>query len=221
MNRQHTNTISLPQLDTRGISCAAPKNTKSGTCTFLRDKCGAFGTMLPMYLKTQTDYALRTLLYLAFVDKQVPVDDIAKGYGISKDHLVKVVQQLARLGYVRSASGRTGGVRLARPAKDIVAGDVIGHFEGRNGVLPCVTEPDFCLLEPGCVLRSLLIKAEQAFYDTLGRSTIADLIRGNVEKGMGGVMNLTVRGQLSRGPQPAAIPPLPGMEVLPTAEPPG
>ena len=60
------------------------------------------GTMLAMNLKTQTDYALRTLIYLAYKDDQTPVEEIANAYGISKDHLVKVVQLLVRLGYLVS-----------------------------------------------------------------------------------------------------------------------
>jgi Rrf2 family nitric oxide-sensitive transcriptional repressor len=148
-------------------------------------------------LKTQTDYALRTLLYLAFVDEKVTAERIAEAYKISKDHLVKVIQQLARLGYVRSQSGRTGGVRLAKPADKINVADVISDFEGRGGVLACVSDPTVCNLEPGCLLRVQLIKAERAFYETLRPFTIADLIKPARGAGTGapggGVYNLSVR----------------------------
>jgi Rrf2 family nitric oxide-sensitive transcriptional repressor len=149
-------------------------------------------------LKTQTDYALRTLLYLAFVGEKVTVDSIAKAYGISKDHLVKVVQQLARLGYVRSQSGRTGGVRLSKAPEQINVADVVADFEGRSGVLACVSEPEVCVLEPGCLLRTMLIQAEAAFYGILRKATIADLVRvpaGGAAGAAkpGGMYNLTVR----------------------------
>ncbi len=145
-----------------------------------------------MNLKTQTDYALRTLIYLAYKDEQTPVEEVANAYKISKDHLVKVVQLLVRLGYVQSRSGRNGGMKLAKDPVAINVGTVIGEIEGRNGVLPCVTDETYCNLEPGCALRSALIKAEEAFYQTLNKMTIGDLVRANVAKGSGGIYNLTV-----------------------------
>jgi Rrf2 family nitric oxide-sensitive transcriptional repressor len=153
-------------------------------------------------LKTQTDYGLRTLLYLGFVNEKVTVDAIATAYKISKDHLVKVVQQLVRMGYVRSQSGRTGGIRLAKATNQINVADVVKDFEGRSGVLPCVGEPMVCVLEPGCLLRTKLIEAEQAFYATLSNLTIADLVgppagQGAVPTPTGGLYNLRVRPRVA------------------------
>jgi Rrf2 family nitric oxide-sensitive transcriptional repressor len=148
-----------------------------------------------MVLKTQTDYAMRTLLFLAHTGRQHSIEEIATAYAISKDHLVKVVQQLVRLGYVVSRAGRTGGVRLAKAPQDINAGKVVAEIEGRNGVLPCINDPHFCNIDPGCVLKSVLIKAEQSFYDVLDQCTIADLLRGNHATRSGGLYNLTIRGE--------------------------
>src|SRR5215211_2011915 len=132
-----------------------------------------------MNLKVHTDYALRTLIFLAHKREQASVDEIAQAYAISKDHLFKVVQHLVRLGYLASKPGRTGGVRLRKAAEDIRVDEVVGAFEGRTGVLACVAEPTTCPLEPGCVLRNALIDAEAAFYATLAKMTIADVIRPN------------------------------------------
>jgi len=148
--------------------------------------------MLAMNLKTQTDYALRVLIYLAYKDSQTPVEEIANAYGISKDHLVKVVQLLVRHGYLVSRSGRNGGMKLARDPAAMNVGTIVSEIEGRNGVLPCVTDLNYCNLEPGCALRSALIKAEDAFYETLNKLTVGDLVRANVAKGSGGIYNLTV-----------------------------
>ena len=146
-----------------------------------------------MNLKTQTDYALRTLIYLAYQDQQTPVDEIAKAYQISKDHLVKVVQMLVRLGYVASRSGRNGGMKLAKDPATIVIGQVVADFEGRTGVLPCVSDVTYCNLEPGCSLRSMLIKAEEAFYQVLNKMTIGEMVKSNLAKGSGGIYNLTIK----------------------------
>jgi Rrf2 family nitric oxide-sensitive transcriptional repressor len=157
-----------------------------------------------MVLKMQTDYALRTQIYLAHVGGQAFVQDIAAAYGISRDHLFKVVQQLVRLGYVASRPGRTGGIRLAADPATLNCGEVVAGFEGRNGLLPCVREPSHCVLEPGCVLRGALIKAEDAMYRVLERLTIADVIRGGAAGGNGGVYNLTVRGRAMSEATPTA-----------------
>ena len=147
-----------------------------------------------MHLKLQTDFALRTLLFLAHKDGQASVDEIAAAYRISKDHLLKIVQQLVRLEYIASKRGRSGGIWLRRDPAQIRIRDVVEQFEGRDGVLACVSNPAACVLEPGCALRHMLIDAEQAFYDALGETTVADVIRPNTAARSGGVYNLTVRG---------------------------
>ena len=154
-----------------------------------------------MNLKVQTDYALRVLLYLAHKGEQASVEEIATSYGISKDHLFKVVQQLGRLGYVASRAGRTGGVKLKKRPETIRIDEVVGQFEGRNGVLACIDDPTVCRLEPGCVLRNLLIKAEDAFYSTLRQLTLAEVIRPNDVHQSGGVYNLTIRRSATASPQ--------------------
>src|SRR5437762_768576 len=111
-----------------------------------------------MNLKVHTDYALRTLLYLAHRQQQASVDEIARAYEISKDHLFKVVQQLVRFGYITSKPGRNGGVKLRRDAAEIRVDRVVADFEGRHGVLECVENTGVCGLEPGCALRVQLIK---------------------------------------------------------------
>jgi Rrf2 family transcriptional regulator, nitric oxide-sensitive transcriptional repressor len=153
-------------------------------------------------LKVQTDYALRVLLFLAHKGEQASVEEIASAYQISKDHLFKVVQQLVRLGYVSSRSGRKGGVTLKKKPDTIRIDEVVSQFEGRNGVLACIDEPGVCVLEPGCVLRNMLIRAEQAFYNTLGQLSLADIIRPNDVKQAGGVYNLSIH----RSAPPASEP---------------
>ncbi|HEY7090352.1 MAG TPA: Rrf2 family transcriptional regulator [Tepidisphaeraceae bacterium] len=163
---------------------------------------------IAMVLKMQTDYALRTLIYLAHLNEQVPVETIADAYKISKDHLVKVVQQLVRLGYVASKAGRHGGVRLAKDPATINCAAVVGDFEGRNGLLPCVNDIAYCVLEPGCKLRLGLISAENAMYQVLEKLTVADMVRAPTDgTKAGGIYNLTVHGAPARPIAPATPPP--------------
>ena len=170
-----------------------------------------------MNLKVQTDFALRTLLLLAHTRRQMAVDEIAGAYDISKEHLFKVIQQLARMGYVRSKAGRSGGVALARDPASIRVDQVVGAFEGRNGVLACVTDPTACRMEPGCVLRTALIDAEEAFYATLAKMTIADVVAAShpaaADDGANkparpgsGVYNLNIVRRSAQGARPTSPP---------------
>ena len=142
-----------------------------------------------MKLRLQTDYALRTLILLGHENRKMTANEIADAFLISKDHLVKVIQQLSRLGYVRALPGRNGGVVLTRNSSEIMVRDVIQSMEGANGVLECVHNPTVCPMEPGCHLRRVLMKAEKAFYEAFGAVSIADLSRG---RSKGGIVNLTI-----------------------------
>ena len=137
-----------------------------------------------MKLRLQTDYALRTLMYLGFAERKATAEEIATLFNISKDHLVKIIQQLAKAGYVNTSPGRSGGVVLARDSAEIMVREVVELVEGRSRVLECVDDPSICPLEPGCRLRKLLIKAESAFYETLGDVSIADLCLDNQPGGL-------------------------------------
>ena len=140
-----------------------------------------------MKLRLQTDYALRSLIFLGFAKRKATAEEIASLFNISKDHLVKIIQQLAKAGYVNTMPGRSGGVILARDPADIMVKEVVELVEGRARVLECLDDPSVCPLEPGCRLRTLLIKAEAAFYETLGDVSIADLC---VDKQPGNLYNL-------------------------------
>ena len=143
-----------------------------------------------MKLRIQTDYALRTLILLGHENRKMTATQIADAFLISKDHLVKVIQQLSRLGYVRALPGRNGGVLLTRDASEIYVREVIKAMEGATGVLACVQDSSFCPMEPGCRLRHVLMDAEAAFYDALKTISIADLFRGRKR---GGLVNLNIK----------------------------
>src|SRR6476620_1454086 len=114
-----------------------------------------------MRLGLHTDYALRTLIYLAGRSERASVAQVAAFYEISKDHVAKVVQSLARQGYVRSIRGAGGGIELARRPEEIRIGEVIEDFEGNLHLLECVGVENVCVIQPGCKLRSVLAQAER------------------------------------------------------------
>lgn len=131
-----------------------------------------------MQLTLHTDYSLRVLLYLATCEGPSTIAEIATRYGVSKNHLVKVVHKLGQKGYVQTGRGRGGGVALARKASDIRVGDVVRDMEPNFHIVECFNpETNTCGIAPGCALKHALLKAQQAFLSTLDGYTLADVSR--------------------------------------------
>jgi len=123
-----------------------------------------------------SDYSLRVLLYLAaHPDRQVSVDEVSRAYGISKHHLVKVVQRLVDEDLVSSSRGRGGGLRLKRRPSDINVGALVRATEPHFKLVECFDrETNTCPIEPACGLKRVLADARRAFLDVLDGSTLAD-----------------------------------------------
>lgn len=129
-----------------------------------------------MRLALQTDYALRTLIYLAMHPERSTVAQIGEFYGISVPHVAKVVNQLARAGYVRSIRGIGGGVELGRRPEEIRVGDVVLEMERNMHLLECVSLEDVCVIQPFCKLKSVLTEAERVQMEYLNSVTLKDVL---------------------------------------------
>jgi len=129
-----------------------------------------------MQLSLHSDYALRTLMALATAERQLSVDDIARRYAISRNHLAKVAQRLQAEGYVETFRGRGGGMRLARPAEEIVVGDVVRKFENFGGFVGCFAAETGCAVNGLCALKPALAEALDAFLAHLDRYRLNDLV---------------------------------------------
>ena len=130
-----------------------------------------------MQLTRYTDYSLRVLIYLAVHQEELAtIDGIAKAYGISNAHLMKIVHQLGLAGYVETVRGRGGGLRLAQPPEKIRIGEVVRHTEAMPLVECFDSKTSHCRIEPVCDLRAALKDALGAFLRTLDGYTLADLV---------------------------------------------
>ncbi len=132
-----------------------------------------------MRLTRYTDYAMRVLLYLgARPEALCSIAEVSRAYGISQNHLMKVVNDLAREGYVASVRGRSGGIRLGRPAGEINVGAVVRHTEDGFDLVDC----GGCVIAPACGLTGALDEALAAFMRVLDGYTLADLLarRGDI-----------------------------------------
>ncbi|MGO2340791.1 MAG: Rrf2 family transcriptional regulator [Psychrobacter sp.] len=161
-----------------------------------------------MRLTNYSDYALRSLIYLAVKPEPhtlANISDIANSYDISKSHLTKVIHQLGQLGYIESARGKNGGIRLARAPNDINLGALIKQIEPDFDLVECFAVPvsknkgsqskDLpmtfieeqtdksigCVITPVCQLKSVFSEALTAFIKVLERYTLADIINNEEE----------------------------------------
>ena len=130
-----------------------------------------------MRLTSYTDYALRVLLFVAATDEAVTIKVISSAYGISKEHLRKVVHALSQHGYLHTTQGRKGGIRLGMPAEKINIRDVILHFESADLVECFDVETNTCPILGMCGLKSVLQKAQKGFLDVLGQYQLSDLVK--------------------------------------------
>jgi len=132
-----------------------------------------------MRLTRHTDYALRVLMQVGLSGGDlIRISDIADSFGISRNHLTKIVHQLGTRGYLKTLQGRGGGIRLACAPEEIVIGQVARDFEEDFDLVECFNrERCECRIQPACVLQRTLDGALSAFLAVLDETTLADLLK--------------------------------------------
>lgn len=132
-----------------------------------------------MQLTLFSDYSLRVLLYLATHDgRLVRVEEIAEAYGISRNHLQKVVQSLVQHGWIQATRGRGGGLRLLRAANEIGIGAIVRECEPTLELVECLNpKTNRCPISPACGLKGALEEARRAFFEVLDQYTLAQFAK--------------------------------------------
>lgn len=130
-----------------------------------------------MRLTTFSDYALRVLMFAASAgERRVTIEETARTYGISRTHLMKVVNLLTRLGYIKGVRGRSGGFTLAKRPEEINLGAVVRATEPDFALVECFATGNQCIITNCCRLPQVLNEALNAFAATLDRYTLADIM---------------------------------------------
>jgi len=172
-----------------------------GACRAARGHAPTAVKKPSMRLTVYTDYTLRVLMYVALrPGRLATIGEIAASYGISRNHIMKVVYELGVGGYIETVRGQNGGLRLARPAQDIGLGEIVRRAEPDMALVPCfapVNAP--CVITPACKLRRALERARDAFLSILDEYTLADLTENRSV-----LAALLANGQLTDVPVKAA-----------------
>lgn len=131
-----------------------------------------------MQLNSFTDYGLRALIYLACLPPGELTNSaqICRVYNLSQNHMIKIVHKLGKWGLIETVRGKYGGIRLGKPAKEIIIGDVIRKLEPMT-LLNC--SPEACHITPSCRLKGALAGAMRKFMEELDQYTLADMVDGN------------------------------------------
>lgn len=136
-----------------------------------------------MRLSLFTDYSLRVLMFAALKGESFSLSEVSEAYGISRNHLVKVVNHLAKLGYLETKRGRGGGIGIGMPPEEIRLGLLVRRTENSPVLVECFDpKANTCPINGVCRLKGVLSKAAAAFYDELDRHTVADLVGGTGRK---------------------------------------
>lgn len=131
-----------------------------------------------MQLTRYTDYAIRVLLHVgAREDGLSSIAEIARTYDISRNHLMKVVQDLGQAGFLITVRGRNGGLKLGRPAGEIRIGDVVRHTEQGFEMVDCGS----CIIAPACTMPRVLAEATEAFLAVLDKYSVEDILVRRVD----------------------------------------
>jgi Rrf2 family nitric oxide-sensitive transcriptional repressor len=130
-----------------------------------------------VHLSKFADYSLRVMVLAAARSPGgLSVDDLVAAYGVSRHHLVKVVQRLGQLGWLETKRGPGGGLRLAAGAEAVTVGEVVRRTEPSLALAECFDGArNRCRLTPVCRLKGVLAAAQGAFFERLDEVTLGDL----------------------------------------------
>lgn len=131
-----------------------------------------------MRLTIFTDYCLRVLMFAGSKPETLAtIDDISDSYGISKNHIMKVVHRLGQLEYLTTVRGKGGGMRLAQPPGSINLGRLVRETEEDLAIAECFqSATNECVVAPACALKNALKEGLDAFLEVLDGYTLDDLL---------------------------------------------
>lgn len=134
-----------------------------------------------MNISRFTDYSLRVLIYLAAAKDTshiITIKEVAERYQISKNHLMKVVQELSANNHIKATRGKNGGIKLNTSPENINIGQLVRSIEQSSTLVECFGKDNQCVITSNCQLKNMFAQAMESFFNCLDQYTLADLIKG-------------------------------------------
>jgi Rrf2 family protein len=125
-------------------------------------------------LSSEGRYALRALVYLAWLGERASADRISAEAHVPRRLLARILASLSRAGLIQSEQGRGGGSRLARPAREITLRDAVEVAEGPFEVTRCIMQNRACGTGVPCALHAAREKGQQAILEYLQKHSLED-----------------------------------------------
>lgn len=156
-----------------------------------------------MYITRYTDYSLRVLMYLGLKNEKLStIREIAEHYAISRNHLMKVVQELNSKGYLIAIRGKNGGLKLNGEPDKIVIGALVRDTEQHFELVECFGDSNCCVITPVCQLKRIFSEALDGFIHVLDQYTLADLLPQSDRPELARLLHI-VNAPATRGPTKA------------------
>ena len=135
-------------------------------------------------IRSDTDYAMRMLVYLALWGAAKPVlaATLSETQGVPMEFAEKILRRLVKAGLLRSSRGRGGGFILAQNPKQISLLAVMEAVQGPLMVRQCLLDDDACPAHPSCPVSTELRKLQESLRKSMQRLTLARIMearRGN------------------------------------------
>lgn len=130
-----------------------------------------------MQLTQFTDYSLRALIYIGVRQQICTINEISTAYSISRNHLIKIVHHLSKMGIVKTTRGKNGGIKMAIAPDKINLKQLILKLEPNFDLVPCFnSNKEPCRIASACKLQTILYEAQKAFLTVLEKFTLADIM---------------------------------------------
>ncbi|MBB1318463.1 Rrf2 family transcriptional regulator [Shewanella sp. SR43-4] len=135
-----------------------------------------------MQLTRYTDFGIRILMYLAVQSERETlfrIAEVTSVFDLSSNHVAKIIHQLGKMGYLQTVRGKSGGFRLAKPADEVLIGQLVRDLE--HSLAPIDCESPYCRFTPICRLKGVLAQAVSAYLVVLDQYTLADIVANKSE----------------------------------------
>lgn len=131
-----------------------------------------------MQLTLMTDYAIRTVLYLAEKGRTVPAGEISESMSIPKTYLMKALRLLRCAGYIEASTGINGGYRMSRKSEELTLLDIIQVTESTTRLNRCMEQDHFCSRSAtrNCPVHKFYLTIQSNMEEQLSAVTIASLL---------------------------------------------